>query len=74
MLKVMALKQGHIQGIEITWSKYNILHQLSVILIFFFNKGCLKMNVTVKFFAKPQKAGRGCFMAVFRQANAFQRV
>ena len=32
------------------------------------------MNVTVKFFVKPQKAERGCFMALFRQANALQRV
>ena len=32
------------------------------------------MSVTVKFFVKPQKAGRGCFMALFRQANALQRV
>ena len=32
------------------------------------------MNVTVKFFVKPHKAERGCFMALFRQANALQRV
>ena len=24
--KLMTLKQDHIQGIEIRWSKYNILH------------------------------------------------
>ena len=71
----MALKQGHIQGIDIRWSKYNIyITYRSFFLLFFLNKGCLKMSVTVKFFVKPQKAGRGCFMALFRQANALQRV
>ena len=30
------------------------------------------MSVTVKFFVKPQKAGRGCFMALFSQANALK--
>ena len=42
--------------------------------LFICNKGGLKMSVTVKFFVKPQKAGRGCFTALFRQANALQRV
>ena len=48
MLKLMAVKQGHIQGIEISWSKYNILHHLYVnsFFFFFFNKGGLKMSVT----------------------------
>ena len=32
------------------------------------------MSVTVKFFVKPQKAGRGYFMALFSQANALQTV